>query len=146
MTEGSMEMKRLLNQIPAALLLTGVFAITTLAQTSAQDIADNFRVQLSEVEVRQAEMQARDEQLEEDLKPENIERSLAGVGSTRPELLREQRRRQLEIARARVRVQLDELDRIHTRLETAIAEADAAAYWQSAGIAIGTTQRTSDLP
>ena len=141
-----MEMKRLLNQIPAALLLTGVFAITTLAQTSAQDIAANFRVQLSEVEVRQAEMEGRDEQLEEDLKPENIERSLAGVGSTRPELLREQRRRQLEIARVRVRVQLDELDRIHTRLETAIAEADAAAYWQSAGIAIGTTQRTNDLP
>ena len=139
-------MKRLLNQIPAALLLTGVFAITTLAQTSAQEIAANFREQLSEVEVRQAELQARDEQLEEDLKPENIERSLVGIGSTRPELLREQRRRQLEIAKARVRVQLDELDRTHTRLETAIAEADAVAYWQSAGIAIGATQSTNDLP
>jgi hypothetical protein len=141
-----MEMKRLLNQIPAALLLTGLFAITTLAQTDAQDIAANLRLRLSEVQVRQAEMQARDEQLEEDLKPENIERSLVGIGSTRPELLREQRRRQLEIARARVRVQLDELDRTHTRLETAIAEADAVAYWQSAGIAIGTTQRTNNLP
>ena len=80
-------------------------------------------------------MQARDEQLEEDLKPENIERSLAGIGSTRPELLREHRRWQLEIARARVHVQFDELDRSRTRLETAIAEADALAYWQSAGIA-----------
>jgi len=139
-------MKRLLNRIPATLLLSGLFATTTLAQTSAQEIAANFRVQLSEVEIRQAEMQARDEQLEEDLKPENIERSLAGIGSTRPELLREQRRRQLEIARTRVRLQLDELDSIHTRLETAIAEADAAAYWQSAGIAIGTSQRTNNLP
>ncbi|MDX6442943.1 MAG: hypothetical protein QOH71_17 [Blastocatellia bacterium] len=36
--------------------------------------------------------------------------------------------RQLQIGRARVRVQPDELDRIHTRLETAIAEADAVAY------------------
>ena len=139
-------MKRLVNRIPATLLLSGVFAITTLAQTSAQEIAANFRVQLSEVEVRQAEMQARDEQLEEDLKPENIERSLAGIGSTRPELLREQQQRQLEIARARVRLQLDELDRSHTRLEAAIAEADAVAYWQSAGIAIGVTQSTNDLP
>ena len=139
-------MKRLLDRIPAALLLSGLFATTTLAQTSAQEIAANFRVQLSEVEIRQTEMQARDEQLEEDLRPENIERSVAGVGSTRPELLREQRRRQLEIARARVRVQLDELDRSQTRLETAIAEADAAAYWQSAGIAIGTSQRTNNLP
>ena len=139
-------MKRLLNRIPAILLLSGLFATTTLAQTSAQESADNFRVQLSEVEVRQAEMQARDEQLEEDLKPENIERSLAGIGSTHPERLREQRQRQLEIARTRVRFQIDELDRIHTRLETAIAEADAVAYWQSAGIAIGTTQRPNNLP
>ena len=139
-------MKRLLHRIPVTLLLSGLFATTTLAQTSAEEIAANFRVQLSEVEVRQEEMQARDEQLEEDLKPENIERSLAGVGSTRPELLRQQRRRQLEMARARVRVQLDELDRIHTRLETAIAEADAEAYWQSAGIAIRTPERPNNLP
>ncbi len=139
-------MKSLLNRIPATLLLSGLFATTTLAQTSAQEIAANLRVQLSELEVRQAEVQARDEQLEEDLKPENIERSLAGIGSTHPERLREQWRRQLEIARARVGVQLDELDRSRTLLETAIAEADAVAYWQSAGIAIGTTQRTNNLP
>lgn len=134
-------MKGLVNRIPGILLLSGLFATTALAQPSAQEIAANLRLQLSEIEVRQAELQARDEQLEEDLKPENIERSLAGIGSTRPEVLREQRRRQLEIEKARGRVQLDELDRSHTRLETAIAEADAAAYWQSAGIVIGTTQR-----
>ncbi|MCM3901483.1 MAG: hypothetical protein ND866_07235 [Pyrinomonadaceae bacterium] len=139
-------MKRLLNRIPATLLLSGLFATTTPAQTSAQEIAANLRVQLSEVQVMKAEMQARNEQLEEDLKPENIERSLAGVGSTRPELLREQRRRQLEIARTRVRAQLDELDRARTRLETAVAEADAVAYWESAGIDTGTTQKTNDLP
>ena len=134
------------NRIFATLLLSGLFAATTLAQTSAQEIAASLRLQLSEVQVRQTEMQARDEQLVEDLKPENIERSLAGIGSTRPERLREQRRGQLELTRARLRVQLDELDRSQTRLETAIAEADALAYWQSAGIAIGTTQRTTDLP
>ena len=135
-------MKRLVNRIPAILLLSGLLGITTLAQTSAQEVADNLRVQMSEVEVRQAEMQARAEQLEEDLKPENIERSLAGIGSTHPEQLREQRRRQLEIASTLVRVRLEELDRTHTRLETAIAEADAEAYWQSAGLATSSTQRT----
>ncbi len=127
-------MKRLVIGIPAILLLSGLFAITTLAQTSAQEIATNFRLQLSEVQVRQAELQARSEQLEEDLKPENIERSVAGIGSTHPERLREQRRRQLEIVRASVRLQLDELDRSHARLEAAIVEADALAYWQSAGL------------
>ena len=139
-------MRRFVNKIPVILFLSGLFATSTLAQTSAQEIADNLRVQLSEVEVRQVEMQARDEQLVEDLKPENIERSLAGIGSTHPEQLREQRRRQLEIARDRVRVQLDELDRNHTRLETAIAEADAVAYWQSAGLSIGITRRTNNQP
>jgi len=133
-------MKRLVNRIAATLLLSGLFAITTLAQTKAQEIAANLRVQLNEVQVRTAEMQARDEQLDEDLAPENIERSLAGIGSTRPELLREQRRRQLEIARTWVRAQLDELDRSRTRLETAIAEAEAVAYWQSAGIDTGTPE------
>ena len=139
-------MRRLVNRIPGILLLSGFFAMTALAQPSAQEIAANLRLQLSEVELRQAEIQARDEQLEEDLKPENIERSLAGIGSTHPERLREQRRHQLEIARMRVRVKLDELDQSHTRLETAIAEADAAAYWQSAGIVIGTPQKPNNLP
>src|ERR1700730_2047106 len=112
-----MEMERLLNRILATLLLSGLFATTILAQTSAKEIAASLRVQLSEVQVRKAEMKARDEQLEEDLKPENIERSLAGIGSTHPERLREQRRRQLEIERDGVRVQLDELERSQTRLE-----------------------------
>jgi len=138
-------MKRVISRISGILLLGGFFAITALAQPSAQEIAANLRLQLSEVEDRQTEMQARYEQLEEDLKPENIEWSLAGIGSTHPESLREQRRRQLKIASARVRVQLDELDRLHTRLETAIAEADAEAYWQSAGIDF-VMQRPNDLP
>jgi len=138
-------MKRLVNRIPVILLLSGLFATTALAQASAQEIAANLRLQLSEVEVRQAEMQARDEQLQEDLKPENIEQSLAGIGSTHPENLREQRRRQLETARTRVRIQLDELDRSHSRLEAAIAEADALAYWQSAGLLIENPKRPNDL-
>jgi hypothetical protein len=129
-------MKTLLHRTAATLLLTGLFALTISAQSSAQERADNLRFQLSELEIRQAELQARSERLEEDLKPENIERSLAGVGSTRPEELREGRRRQLELAKARLRFQLDELDRLHARLEAAIAEADAEAYWQSAGIVI----------
>jgi len=134
--QGVLAMKTLLHLTAATLLLTGLFAMTISAQTSAQERADNLRSQLSELEVRQAELQAHSERLEEDLKPENIEQSLAGVGSTRPEELREGRRRQLELAQARLSFQLDELDRLHARLEAAIAEADAEAYWQSAGIVI----------
>ena len=127
-------MKTLLHRTAATLLLTGLIAMTISAQTSAQARADNLRLQSSELEVRQAELQALSERIEEDMKPENIERSLAGVGTTRPEELREGRRRQLELAKARLRFQLDELDGLHARLQAAIAEADAEAYWQSAGV------------
>jgi len=122
------------------LLLSGLFATTILAQTSGKEAAANLRLQLSEVQIRKAEAQALDEQLEADLRPENIERSFAGIGSTHPERLRELRRRQLEITRARLRIELDELYRNQTCLEAAIGEADTVAYWQSAGIAIGNLQ------
>jgi hypothetical protein len=109
-----------------------VNAAQTGAQSGAQEKAANLRTQLSEVETKQAELQTRREDLDEQLKPENIEKVLAGVGSTRPEDLREQRRRQLEIERNGVQKQLDLLATSHTRLEAAIAQADAEAYRQSA--------------
>lgn len=101
-------------------------------QNSAQEKTASLRAQLSEVEAKQAELQTRLQKLEEDLKPESIEHNLAGIGSTRPEDLREQRRRQLEIERNGVQAQLNLLATSHTRLETAIAQADAEAYRQSA--------------
>jgi hypothetical protein len=47
-----------------------------LAQESAQQRAANLRAQLTETQAKQAELQTRLQQLQEDLKPENIERSL----------------------------------------------------------------------
>jgi peptidoglycan hydrolase CwlO-like protein len=102
------------------------------AQTNAQEKAANLRAQLLEIETRQAELQTRLQALDEQLKPENIESALAGVGSTRPEDLREQRRRQLQIERNGLQKQLELLNTSHGRLETAIAQADAEAYRQSA--------------
>ena len=117
--------------------LATVFAFLTLcisasAQTSAQERAAALRSQLAEVESQQAALTVRLQELEERLKPENIEQSLAGVGSTRPEDLRAQKRRQLEIERDGVKKQFDLLSASKTRLETSIARADAEAYRQSA--------------
>ena len=134
-------MKSVVSRMFVTLLLSGLFAAATLAQSSAKETAASLRVQLSEVQIRKAEAQALDEQLAEDLRPENIERSFAGFGSTHPERLRELRRRQLEITRAGLRVKLDELDRSQTCLEAAIGEADTVAYWQSAGIDFGIPQK-----
>jgi hypothetical protein len=105
---------------------------TALGQGSAQELASNLRSQLSELETKQSALQTRLQELAEKLKPENIEQSLAGVGSTRPEDLREQKRRQLEGERSGVQKQLDLLAASRTRLEASIARADAEAYRQSA--------------
>ena len=81
----------------------GLFLFITLVATAnvaAQESAgaaptvDALRAQLVDLQTKETELQMRARQLEEELKPENIERSLAGFGSTKPEELREQRRRQ----------------------------------------------------
>jgi len=100
--------------------------------TSAAQRADDLRMQLLDVQAREAELEAKARQLDEALKPENIERSLAGVGSTRPEELREQRRRQLTIERDGIRAQLKLVATSRERLELAIRSADSMAYQQSA--------------
>jgi septal ring factor EnvC (AmiA/AmiB activator) len=83
--------------------------------------------ELREVETQQADLQARAEEVSYAMKPENIERAAAGYGTTRPEELREQRRRQLENEKARIDKQLEQLAASHARLEQAIAGADAEA-------------------
>jgi hypothetical protein len=115
-------------------LLTFLLAIAVAAQEAPQESAANLRAQLTETQGKQAELELRLQQLEEDLKPENIERGLAGIGSTHPEDLREARRRQLEIQKKGVQSQLDVLASSRTRLEAAIARADAESYQQSAGV------------
>ena len=113
-------------------LILGVGTVAVQAQTTAQERADALRSQLEELQGKQLELQQRLATLEEQLKPENIEKSLAGVGSTKPEELREQRRKQLEIEKNGVQKQLDLLDDSRMRLERSIAQADADAYHQSA--------------
>jgi uncharacterized protein YlxW (UPF0749 family) len=117
----------------SGILFTPVLAQTSAPTSSAQERAATLRSQLAEVPLKEAELQARLKQLETDLKPENIEHSLAGIGSTHPEDLREQRRRQLEREKNYVQAQLNELAASRTRLETAIVQADAEIYRQNAG-------------
>jgi hypothetical protein len=116
------------------LIFVFTFAVGGNAQeaSSAAENVDNLRAQLLEVQAKEEALRALAAQLEESLKPENIERSLAGVGSTRPEELRESRRRQLAIERDGVMAQLKLAETSRQRLETAIANAEALAYQQSA--------------
>jgi hypothetical protein len=135
-------MKLVLSLILLSVLVTA-FATAAVAQETGGDTAEQnkysaeqsvaeLRAQLLDVQSKEAELQARERQLNESLKPENIERSLAGVGSTRPEELREQVRRQLTIERDGVRTQLRLVTTSRERLEGVIRTAEALAYQQSA--------------
>ena len=89
-------------------------------QRSAQ-----LHAEMRDVQAKEAELQARLEDINYALKPENIERATAGVGSTHPEEVREQRRKQLESEKQRVQGQLDHLAASHASLEQAIAAAES---------------------
>ena len=100
------------------------------AQDPAETV-DKLRLQLLEIQAKEETLRARAEQLEEALKPENIERSLAGIGSTKPEELREARRRQLTIERDGVLAELKLVETSRSRLEAALRDAEVRAYQQS---------------
>jgi chaperonin cofactor prefoldin len=125
-------------RIPLLVLVVLVSLFMTAAeipgQSSAEDRADKLRAQLVEVRSSQERLGARLKELEEELKPETIEKTFAGIGSTRPEDLREVRRRQLESEKLSIQNQLKQLDETQMRVETAIVQADAVTYNQSANV------------
>jgi hypothetical protein len=114
------------------LLLTFSGAVQAQNTPSAAENAERLRARLLEIQTREEALKERAEYLDEALKPENIERSLAGIGSTRPEELREARRRQLQTQRDGITAQLIVLETGRLRVEAAILDADARAYQQSA--------------
>jgi chromosome segregation ATPase len=91
----------------------------------AEQRSAQMRSELRDVQQKKGELEAHLEDVEYALKPENIERATAGYGTTRPEDVREQRRKQLESERDRVRKQLAEFQASEDRLEQAIATSDA---------------------
>lgn len=90
----------------------------------AEQRASSLRTELRDVQAKESDLQAHAEEVDYALKPENIERSIAGFGTTHPEELREQRRRQLESEKERVRKQLAQMAASQAQLEQAIASAD----------------------
>jgi chromosome segregation ATPase len=109
------------------LLLVGASNAGAQNPPGAEQLAESLRSQLRDVIAKESELQTRLQQIDEDLKPENIQRSIALIGSLRPEELREQRRQQLEKDRASVSAQLDAIAGSRTRLESSIARAEAEA-------------------
>ncbi|SRR5216683_823505 len=110
------------------------FGWTVAAQdvSSRQDATASLKQQLMDVKLKETQLRMCLEELDEALKPENIERALAWIGSTRPEELREHRRKLLTIERNGLQEQLDLLEESRSRIESAIAAAETAAYLKCA--------------
>jgi uncharacterized protein YPO0396 len=117
-------------------LAASIFLWPLVAHTqdkpSAAETVENLKLQLIELSATEEGVKLRAQELDEAIKPENIERSLAGFGSTKPEELREQRRRQLASEKAVVTAHLESLRIQRSRLESALATAETNAYQESA--------------
>lgn len=129
----------------AMLLLLLACAVDSFPQSmSSAHEAQQLRNELRQLLDRVAEIEMRMHELDYELKPENIERHFAGVGSTRPEELREMRRKTLQAEKDRLQGQLNEFAQDRPRIEAAILNAETRASYEAA-VQAQSQQRMSPL-
>ena len=97
-------------------------SLTLLA--SAEQRAEIMRKQLIELIEKETSLKTRQVQLEEDMRPESIERALNPIGSTRTVEIRDTRRRVLETERRGVESLLIQTTQSRIRLEDDVRQAD----------------------
>lgn len=93
--------------------------------TKSEQRADGLRKQLFEMIEKESSIRTRIDQIDNDMRPESLERSLATVGSLRPEQLREQKRRSLELEKGNLQTLLTEVQKNRNNLELNLQRADA---------------------
>jgi len=93
--------------------------------TRVEQRAEVMRKQLIELMEKETSFKTRLVQIEEDMRPENIERSMSLIGSTRTVELRDTRRRILENERRGVENLLNQSSQSRARLEEDVRQADA---------------------
>jgi chromosome segregation ATPase len=88
--------------------------------------AEALQAQIQDLIEKETPLQTRIDQLDDQLRPENIDQALAGVGSLRPEEAKEALRRRLGNEKRRVQAQLDLLHQSQARLQASLATADVS--------------------
>ena len=91
----------------------------------AEERAGILRKQLIESIERETTYKSRLAQMDEEVRPENVERSLSGVGTTRTAEIREVRRRSLEIEKKGLESLLTLNTQSRARLEEDVRQADS---------------------
>ena len=89
--------------------------------------AQALQAQLRDTIDKEASLQRKIDQTDEQMRPENIESQLAAFGSVHPEEARESLRRRLNNEKLRIQAQLDLLRQDHSRTQTALADSDTSA-------------------
>jgi hypothetical protein len=93
--------------------------------STAEQRAEMLRNQLLSMTERETALRNRLVQLDEDMKPDSIDRSLSLIGTTRTPDLRDARRRMLENERRGVESLLSQTAQSRARLEEDVRQADA---------------------
>jgi cell division protein FtsB len=91
-----------------------------------QDRAEKFQLHLIEISEKEAPLQARLDQVNLLLRPEAIDRTLAGVGSVHPEDVRDEAKKSLSNEKIRIQAQLDLFRQDRYRTQASLATTDQA--------------------
>lgn len=93
--------------------------------TRAEQRAESLRKQLFDMVEKESALKSKLDQIENDIRPEVIERQVAFAGTLRPEELREMKRKNLDIERKNIQAILAQLQTTRANMETSVQRADA---------------------
>src|SRR5437588_13071499 len=92
--------------------------------TKEEDRIRTLQKELVDLSARETPLRKRHDEIESQQQPDRIERSLAGVGSTKPEEVRDAVSRQLSIEKRQIQAQLDTIQATRARNQTFITNAE----------------------
>lgn len=92
--------------------------------TREEDRIRGLEKDMVELSAREAPLRKRLDEIELQQQPDRIERNLAGVGSTKPEEMRDSVSRQLSIEKRQIQAQLDTIQASRTRNQSFITNAE----------------------
>ncbi len=92
--------------------------------TRAETRAESLRKQIFEMVEKESEIQQKLEQIQNDSRSENIDRSVAFAGTLRPEELRDMRAKNLDSAKRQLQTLLIQVQETKSNLETNVLRAD----------------------
>jgi hypothetical protein len=103
-------------------------SVTTIQEQleREEERGENLQQRLFAIAEKEAPLSARLDEINQLIKPEVIDKNLAGIGSVHPEQAREDVRKALTTEKARIQTQLDLLKQDQRRTQASLATTDVA--------------------